>query len=246
MLVLCTACSSVTYSTSGAEESTDAVPSTTAPPLTDAQQAAVLQLGALQPTDLGDGWAEAPFGSAKALTVDTLGALAAEPSCAKLAKTIATVQATGKNQSPVIQMDPRIAENSITTFATVADPDKLLSVLNRTDPGDCLDKAFETAFKAQPDALGIPAGSTISSVRTRKRAVKPVGDDRAAFEITLDVADPKGALSTRVITRVAVEVGATILDFTFVGPNSAPNVEDSIKPAVNRVSACASLAQKCA
>jgi hypothetical protein len=246
VLTLATACGPTSTTTSAANAPPSSASTTTAPPLSDAQRAAVLQLGMLRQTDLGDGWAEAQFGSTKSLTVDTLGALAAEPACAKLAQTIVKVQATDKSQSPVFEADTRIAENSITTFMSTADPDKLLSVLNRTGADDCLDKAFETAFRAQQDELGIPAGSTISSVRTRKRSVKPVGDDRAGFEITIDLADAKGnIIGSRVITRVAVEVGPTILDFSFIGDSSAANIEDSMKPVVDRVAACQSPAEKC-
>src|SRR5262245_1199053 len=192
LLVLVTGCRGGTQDVaSGQPKPVLAAPTTPMKPLTAEQRDQVLATGVYRAADLGDGWTEMPLGSDKSLEVDTITDLGGEENCQKLAQTIFGVDGISKSRSGSFEApDGRLVQNSITTFENSSQADKLLTVLNRTDNQKCLDKAYEKAFGRQMDKI-VSDGSTLSSLRVRKVSVPPVGDNLAAFEITLDVQDPK-------------------------------------------------------
>ena len=217
-----------------------AAPTTTMKPLTVEQRDQVLAVGVFRAADLGDGWTQMPMGSDKSLEIDTITDLGGEENCQKLATTIFSVDNINKSRSEAFEApDGRLVQNSITTFENSAQADKLLTVLNRTDNRQCMDKAYEKAFARQLDKI-TNDGSTLSNLRVRKVSVPSIGDNHAAFEITLDLKDPKTQLTRSILfTRVAVEVGPSIIDFSLrANEHSFPNVLETIKPVVSRVNLC--------
>jgi hypothetical protein len=227
---------------SGGEEATIATDQvlnrTTLPPLDPARRDAVLAAGVLRAGDLPSEWSEQPFGSDKSLDIDTITALASEDSCKKLTSAIFNVEGIKKsNSSPWQSPDGRVMQNSITTFDKSSQADKLVSGISRVDPNDCLAAAFDKAFKGQQDKITGGKG-TISQVRVRKVPLSTTGDFTTAFEITVDVKDGSNSRTIK-FTRVAIEAGPTVLDFSLRTENAPfPNIPDLVKPVVDRVNQC--------
>lgn len=207
------------------------------PPLPPEQQGLVLDEGSLRLTDLGEGWAEQPYGSARSLDIDTISDLGAQEACKKLMTSIIDVKALEKKNSPLFEQPAKLVQNSATYFEDADPAQKLLVQLNRSDPRLCLDKAFEQSFRRQADKV-VPDGGQITSVRTQSRSIPPIGDFRSSFEITVDTMKD-GALRSFYFTRVAVIVGPVVLDFSFRSEGQPyPQPETVIEPVVKRVDAC--------
>jgi hypothetical protein len=200
------------------------------------ERQAVLELGLLQPTDV-PGYAAMPVGSDRSLDVDTITDLGAQKACEKLATTIANFAGLTKTTSLAYQQGRYVVQNSVTAFEFPDMADKVVVQMNRADERECLSKAFTGAFERQINLI-VSDGSQFNDVVVRHVNVGTVGDNRSALEIRLNV-KRNGDLRAIYFTRVAVQVGPAIIDFSFRSDEHAfPSPDEVILPVEKRVNDC--------
>lgn len=198
---------------------------------------ALLDIGQIRLADLGAGWAEASDAKA-GFDVNSLADLAAEPACKDLLESFTLLQGSETARSPVFknEADDKLASNSVTVLDSTDNAAKLVNVLNRVDPNDCLAKVYQKALEAQFTSI-INDGSTLTSVRVRRRELTSIGDSKSALEVTLDLTKD-GKQRSLVFTRIAVQSGPVVQEFSLRSGGAFNKPETIMEPSVNRVRQC--------
>lgn len=205
--------------------------STTLPP---DKKTALLDLGLIRLADLGQGWAEDPNAKA-ALDLDATEDLTAEVACSELLNSFKLLAGAETKASPVFKESDRVVSNTTTVLDSKSNAAQLTTNLNSVDVQACLTKAYEKTLQKQMGS--IVDGATLSSVRVRRRDLLGVGESRSVLDVTIDF-QKDGALRTLQFTRVVVQSGPVVQQFSIRSERSAPSTESIVGPPVERVRAC--------
>ena len=128
-----------------------------------------------------------------------------------------------------------MASNTVTVLDSKSNAAQLTTNLNSVDVQACLTKVYDQALREQMGS--IVDGATLSSVRVRRRDMLGVGESRSVLEVTIDF-QKDGQLRTIIFTRVVVQSGPVVQQFSIRSERTAPNAEAIVSPPVERVRAC--------
>jgi len=197
---------------------------------------ALLTIGQVRQSDLGEGW-EQDENAKAGFEVDAVADLQALPACQELLDSFKLLQESGAEtkRSPVFKDSDRVVSNTVTVLNSSRNAAQLTTNLNSVDVQACLTKAYESALAKQMNS--IVDGATLSSVRVRRLDLLGVGESRSVLEVTIDF-QKDGAFRTIVFTRAAVQSGPVVQEFNIRSERTAPNTKTIIEPSVERVRNC--------
>ncbi len=199
------------------------------------QRSQLLDLGLIRKDDLGAAWEETTD-KKSGFEVNSLEDIVAEESCKDLLEPFKILEGSETKTSPTFASADNVVSNTATLLDSAQSAGKLTSVLNSIDPNACLTTVYQKAVQRELTSI-VDDGSSLSSLRVRRRELPGIGDSRSALEVTLDLT--KGnSQSTLVFTRIAIQSGPIVQQYSIRSKGAPPDAENITKPSVQRVRNC--------